>query len=141
MIPNVAFSCPLLEGSWLSSAENFEAFNKRWANVDSQAWSFMVQTQGHEVITFKGNTKMIIVTPELEIKMGDRKIKRPPKEERIDIEVLGCTDENIVLKYERNDEVKISQLHFENDDTFWEYMGVAGRSGNGHIREYYTKMR
>jgi hypothetical protein len=139
MIPNVAFSCPLIEGSWSSSVEKFEAFNKRWAKVDSKAWSFMVQTQGHEVITFNDNTKMIIVTPELELKMGDRKIKRPPKEERIAIEVLGCTDENIVLKYERNGEVKISQLHFENDDTFWEYMGVAGRSGNGHIREYYTK--
>jgi len=141
MIPSVAFSCPLLEGPWSSSKEKFEAFNKRWANVDSKAWSFMVQTQGHEVITFRDNTKMIIVTPELELKMGDRTIKQPPKEERINIEVLGCTDKSIVLKYKRNDKVKISQLHFENDDTFWEYMGGAGKSGNGHIREYYTKTR
>jgi hypothetical protein len=141
MIPNVAFSCPSLEGTWSSSKEKFESFNKRWANVDNKAWSFMVQTQGHEVITFTGNTKMLIATPELELTMGDRKIKRPSQEERINIDVLGCTDKNIVLKYERNGEVKISQLHFENDDTFWEYMGVAGRSGNGHIREYYTKIR
>jgi hypothetical protein len=141
IVPNVAFGCPSLEGTWSSSIEKFETFNKRWANIDNKAWSFMLQTQGHEVITFKSNTMMIIATPELELKMGERKIKRAPKEERININVLGCTDKNVVLKYERNGEVKISQLHFENDDTFWEYMGVAGRSGNGHIREYYTKMQ
>ena len=141
MIPSVAFSCPSLEGTWESSKEQFETFNKRWANIDSKAWSFMTQTQGLEVITFKNNKVMIIATPEFELKMGDRKIKRPPKEERINIDILGCTDKNIALKYERNGEVKISQLHFESDNTFWEYMGVAGRSGNGHIREYYTKTR
>jgi len=141
MMPSVALACPLLEGTWSSSLEKFEHFNKRWANIDKKAWSFMVQTQGHEVITFKGNTEMIIATPELELSMGERKIKRPSKEERINIDVLGCTDKNIVLKYERNGEVKISQLHFESDNTYWEYMGVAGRSGNGHIREYYTRTK
>jgi len=141
MMPSVAPACPLLEGTWSSSLEKFEHFNKRWANIDKKAWSFMVQTQGHEVITFKGNTEMIIATPELELSMGERKIKRPSKEERINIDVLGCTDKNIVLKYERNGEVKISQLHFESDNTYWEYMGVAGRSGNGHIREYYTRTK
>lgn len=140
MIPSVGFCCPTVEGAWSSSIEKFKTFNKRWANVDDKAWSFMIQTQGHEVITFKNNKEMIITTPELELKMGDKKIKRPSKEERINIDILGCTDKSIVLKYERDGKVKISQLHFDNDDTFWEYMGVAGRSGNGHIREYYNKL-
>jgi len=139
MIPSTGFSCPLLEGTWSSSIEKFEAFNKRWANVDGKAWSFMIQTQGREVITFKSNQEMIITTPELELKMGDRQIKRPSKEERININILGCTDRSIILKYERSGKIKISQLHFENDNVFWEYMGVAGRGGNSHIREYYTK--
>jgi len=141
MIPNVAFACPSLEGTWSSSIGKFESFNKRWANIDDNAWSFMVQTQGKEIITFNANTSMIIVTPELEFNMGGNKIKRPSKKEHIKIDVLGCTDTNIVLKYERDGEVKISQFHFENDDTFWEYMGVAGKSGNGHIREYYSKIK
>ncbi|WP_197411223.1 hypothetical protein [Colwellia sp. TT2012] len=109
MIPSVGFCCPSLEGTWSSSIQKFETFNKRWANVDNKAWSFMVQTQGHEVIMFKGNTEMIIVTPEIEIKIGDRKIKRQSKEERINIDILGCTDKSIVLKYERNGKVKINQ--------------------------------
>lgn len=141
LIPSVAFGCPSLEGNWSSSLEKFKSFNKRWANIDNKVWSFMIQTQGHEVITFQNNTKMIITTPEIELNMGEKKIKRAPKEERININVLGCTDNNIVLKYERNGEVKISKFHFENDDTFWEYMGVPGRSGNGHIREYYIKTK
>ena len=141
MIPSVGLCCPALEGTSSSSIEKFETFNKRWANVDKKAWSFMVQTQGHEVITFKSNKEMIIATPEIELNIGDKIIKRPSKEERINIDILGCTDKNIVLKYERNGKVKISQFHFENENTFWEYMGVAGRGGNGHIREYYTKAR
>ena len=141
MVPSVGFCCPSLEGTWSSSIEKFETFNKRWANVDHKAWSFMVQTQGHEDITFINNKEMIIVTPEIEIKMGNKKIRQPSKKERITINVLGCTDKNIVFKYERNGKVKISQLHFENDDVFWEYMGVVGRNGNSHIREYYTKAR
>ena len=139
IMPNVALACPSLEGTWSSSLEKFKTFNERWASIDDKAWSFMVQTQGHEVITFEGNTVMNIATPELELSMGNKKIKRPAQKERIDINVLGCTDKTIVLKYERSGEIKISQLHFDNDGLFWEYMGVAGRSGNGHIREYYVK--
>lgn len=139
MIPTVGYCCPSLEGTWSSSIEQFMNFNERWANVDEKAWSFMVQTQGHENITFKNNKEMIIVTPDFEINLGGKKIKVPAKEERININVLGCTDSNIVLKYERNGSEKISQLHFEDNGGFWEYMGVAGRDGNSHIREYYSK--
>ncbi len=141
MIPNVGLCCPVLDGTWSSSIEDFKTFNKRWANIDDKAWSFMMQTQGHENITFKNNKEMIIVTPEIVIKMGDKEMKRPPKEERININILGCTDKSIILKYERNGKAKISQFHFEGKGTFWEYMGVAGRGGNSHIREYYTKIR
>ncbi len=141
MIPSIGFCCPSLEGTWSSSLEKFQGFNKQWANVNNNAWSFMIQTQGHEEITFNGNTEMIIVTPKIDIKMGDKKITQPPKKEHISIDVLGCTDKSIVLKYERSGKIKISQLHFENEDVFWEYMGVAGRDGNSHIREYYTKTK
>jgi len=139
MIPSVGLCCPSLQGTWSSSLDKFETFNKRWANVDNKAWSFMLQTQGHEEITFKGNKEMIIVTPEIEIKIGDKSMKIPRKEENININILGCSDKSISLKYERNGKVKISQFHFENEGVFWEYMGVPGRDGNSHIREYYTK--
>ena len=73
------------------------------------------------------------------MKIGEKAMKLPANEENIGFNVLGCTDNSIVLKYERNGQTKISQLHFENENTYWEYMGVAGKDGNSHIREYYTR--
>lgn len=141
LLPNVAFSCPSLQGSWSSSLEKFESFNKKWANVDNSAWSFMEQTQGHEIITFNSSTEMLVVTPEIEVKLGEKTMKLPAKEERINFSVLGCTQQSIVLQYQRYGKAQISQLHFENDNTYWQYMGAAGSDGNSHIREYYTKTK
>ena len=139
MIPSVGFCCPSLEGTWSSSIQKFESFNKRWANIDDKAWSFMTQTQGHEVVVFNNMKGMLIATPEIEVKMGERKMKLPSKEEQIDFNILGCTDKSIVLEYERYGKAQISQLHFEDDNTYWEYMGTSDSDGNSHIREYYTK--
>ena len=141
LVPSVAFSCPSLDGTWTSSIQKFELFNKKWANIEDKAWSFMTQTQGHEVIEFNDMKEMIIVTPKIEIKVGDRSMKVPAKREQINFDVLGCTDKSIVLKYERAGKARISKLHFDNNNTFWEYMGVSGSDGNSHIREYYTKTK
>ena len=139
MVPSIGFCCPMLDGTWSSSLEKFESFNQRWAKVDNKPWIYMLQTQGLEVIKFKDNNKMVISFPEIELKMGDRKMKRPSSEQQIQFEVLACTDNSIVLQYERNGHLQISQLHFENDDTYWVYMGAADSDGNSHIREYYTR--
>jgi hypothetical protein len=139
VISTVTFACPSLDGKWLSSFEKFDQFNKRWANVDAKAWSFMVQTQGRELIEYKNNNEMIFTSPEIEIKIGDNTMKRPPSEETVKFNTLGCTEKNIVLKYERNGEAHLSTLNFENKDTYWVYMGKVGSSGNSHIREYYTR--
>jgi hypothetical protein len=139
MIPSLGFCCPSLEGTWTSSIQKFESFNKKWANIDDKAWSFMTQTQGHETIVFNNVQEMLIATPEIEVNMGERKMKLSPKKEQISFTTLGCTDKSIVLQYERYGKAQISQLHFENDDTYWEYMGASGSDGNSHIREYYTK--
>ena len=139
MVPSVGFCCPVLEGTWSSSIEKFESFNKRWANVEDKAWSFMTQTQGYEVIAYKGNNEMTISSPKMEIKIGAKKMERPASKEHLNFNVLGCTDKSIVLKFERNGKEQIAQLFFENDDTYWTYMGTADGSGNSHIREYYTR--
>ncbi|WDE07589.1 hypothetical protein SG34_012280 [Thalassomonas viridans] len=139
LAPDIAFSCPSLQGTWLSSLEKFESFNNRWANIDDRAWSFMEQTQGHEIIKFNDNNEMLVSTPEIEVKVGEKTMKLPPNEERINFSVLGCTDKSIALKYQRYGKMRISQLHFENDNTYWEYMGTSASDGNSHIREYYVK--
>jgi len=140
MVPSVAFSCPSLEGTWSSSLEKFESFNQKWARVDDKAWAFMSQTQGHETIIFN-EKEMLISTPEIVVKVGDKSMKLPAKDEQVTIKVLGCTDNSIVLKYERYGEEHISQLQFENTNTYWEYMGSSGSDGNSHIREYYIKTK
>ncbi|MCC2616302.1 hypothetical protein LJ739_08620 [Aestuariibacter halophilus] len=139
IVPGIGYSCPELAGTWQSSAQKFESFNKRWANVDPDAWSFMTQTQGHEVIDFTTKGTMMISTPEIDLSMGDKTIKMPAKHELIPYDILGCTETSIVLKYDRYGETRISQLHFDSADTYWAYMGTAGGDGNSHIREYYTK--
>ncbi|NQZ80884.1 MAG: hypothetical protein HRT52_07690 [Colwellia sp.] len=141
MIPSVAFCCPSLEGTWSSSLEKFESFNKKWANIDKRAWSYMSQTQGYETIIFKDNKQMFVSTPEIAMKMGDKVMQLPSKEEQISFNVLGCTDNSIVLKYNRYGKTHISHLQFENDNTYWEYMGTSDSDGNSHIREYYTKTK
>ncbi|MEW6997412.1 hypothetical protein AADZ86_06895 [Colwelliaceae bacterium BS250] len=139
LVPSVGFCCPTLEGTWSSSLEKFESFNKRWANVEDKAWSFMTQTQGYEVITYKDNNAMTISSAAMEIKIGDKKMQRPASKEQLDFNVLGCTAKSMVLKFERNGKEQIAQLFFESADTYWTYMGTAEGSGNSHIREYYTK--
>jgi len=141
MIPSVAFCCPSLEGTWLSSLEKFESFNKKWANIDKRAWSYMSQTQGYETIIFKDNKEMFVSTPEIAMKMGDKVMQIPSKEEQISFNVLGCTDNSIVLQYNRYGNTQISHLQFENGTTYWEYMGTSDSDGNSHIREYYTKTK
>lgn len=139
VLPNIAMSCPTLTGTWTSSSEKFELFNKKWANVEDNAWAFMTQTQGKEVITFNNKQEMRINTPDIEITMGEKTMTMPAKEERINYSILGCTDSSIVLQFERYGKTQISQLHFENETTYWEYMGNSQNDGNSHIREYYTK--
>jgi len=142
MIPSIAFCCPSLDGTWSSSLEKFESFNKKWAKIDDRAWTFMSQTQGYETIIFNNNNKeMLISTPEIEVKIGEKSMKLPSNEEQISFNILGCTDKSIVLKYERYGKTHISQLQFENANTYWEYMGSSGSDGNSHIREYYTKTK
>jgi len=139
IIPSVTLACPSLDGKWLSSLEKFNQFNMRWANVDTRAWSFMVQTQGRELIEYKNSNEMVISFPEIEIKIGDKKMERPASKELVNFNILGCSEKNIVLKYERNGKTHLSNLHFENKDTYWVYMGKVGSDGNSHIREYYTR--
>ncbi|MFY8350569.1 hypothetical protein AAEU29_08560 [Pseudoalteromonas sp. SSM20] len=139
MLPNIAVSCPTLEGTWTSSIEKFKSFNKKWANLDARAWAFMSQTQGHELIEFNSKKEMRISTPEIQVKMGEKAITMPAKEELINYSVLGCNDTSIVLQFDRYGKTQISQFHFENETTFWEYMGSAKSDGNSHIREYYIK--
>lgn len=141
MIPNIVSACPDLEGTWLSSKEKFVEFNKKWANVETIAWDFMLQNQGIETIEFKPDNTMVISTPEVELVVGERKVKSPASKESIDFSILGCNKRSIAIMYERYGETQISKFHFENPNIYWEYMGVAGRSGNGHIREFYTKVR
>ena len=141
IIPSVGFCCPLLEGTWTSSLQKFESFNKKWANIDKKAWSFMIQTQGQEVIEFNNSNEMLISTPEIEIKMREKTIKLPKTTEKIKFNILGCTNQSIVLKYDRYGQAQITQLHFDDSSTYWEYMGVSGSDGNSHIREYFTKTK
>lgn len=68
-------------------------------------------------------------------------MKQPPKEEQINFDTLGCTNKSIFLKYQRYGKTQISQLHFDNDNTYWQYMGALGSDGNSHIREYYIKTK
>lgn len=138
-IPSISFACPVLEGTWLSSKALFINFNKQWANIEKPAWNFMLQSQGLEKIEFTSTRKMIIRTEKSAIIMGSKTIERPSTTEVLDFEVLGCTPQSMVIQYTRHEKPQISQLQFENDNTYWEYMGKPGRSGNGHIREYYTK--
>ena len=137
--PVAGAACPNMEGTWQSSKEKFVAFNKTWANVEERAWAYMLQTQGLEHIVFAPDGQMIIRTPGFELKMGERTIPRPSQEEKINFDVLGCTEKSIVIKYERYGSERISQLHFDSDDSYWVYMGTPGSDGNSHIREFYYK--
>jgi len=141
LLPNAAFSCPVLEGEWRSSKDKFTEFNTQWANIESKAWHFMSQTQGLEIIKYQSDGKMIISTPEFELKMGEKVFKKEATEEKLNFQILGCDLNSVVLKYERSGKEQISHIQFENDNTYWEYMGKPGRSGNGHIREYYSKIK
>lgn len=141
IVPSIGFCCPTLDGKWASSLQEFELFNKKWANVDANAWSFMMQTQGHEVIEFNDKNEMLITTPEIKFEMGTKKMTLPAKKELITFDIIGCTENSIALKYERYGKAHITQMHFEKEHTFWQYMGSTGSDGNSHIREFYVKAK
>ena len=141
LLPISAQSCPALIGEWESSLEKFTSFNKKWANVEEQAWSFMLQTQGKELVEFTVDNQMLITTPEIALKRGDKTVTLPASEERIAIKILGCTADSTVIQYERYDKEHIAHLNFENKNVFWQYMGVPRQDGNSHIREFFVKKR
>lgn len=141
LIPHISYSCPALEGKWLSSVDKFQQFNRQWAHIEDKAWAYMMQTQGKEIINYQTDNVMVITSPEMVISMAGQNITQASSEEKIKFDVLGCTPQSIVIKYERYSQVNISHLQFENDNTYWEYMGTANNSGNSHIREYYTKIQ
>ena len=139
ILPGVSIACPDLEGTWFSSKEKFIEFNQRWANIDTKAWSFMLQTQGLERIEFAAENKMTINTPESEIKLGERNITNKAKTEEINYRVLGCSEKGVVIEYRRYGDAQISHFQFDDQNTFWEYVGRPGQSGNGHVREFFTR--
>ena len=141
LLPIGTQACPVLSGEWISSKEKFTSFNKKWANVEPQAWSFMLQTQGKEVVEFTADNQMLITTPEIALKMGEKTITLPASKERIAIKILGCTPDSTVIQYERYDKVHLTHMNFENQNVFWQYMGNPQQDGNSHIREFYVRKR
>lgn len=132
-------ACPTLEGAWTSSKEAFIQFNQRWANIDADAWQFMLQNQGLETLMFSATGDMLITTPETELTMAGKTVVQEATLEQSAYSVLGCAEQSVVIEYQRYGEKRISTFQFDTADTMWEYAGQPGKSGNGHIREFFIR--
>ena len=139
LLPVTSQACPSLAGKWSSSLAQFQQFNQQWANIEEKAWSFMMQTQGREHITYSADNKMIIDSETTELVIGNKKMTRPAASEQLDFTILGCTNNSIVIQYDRYKQSQIAQLMFEDENNYWQYMGTADGGRNDHIREYYHR--
>lgn len=136
-----ARACPDVLGEWHSSANLSKAFNDKHAVIAERTKEFRSQLIGKSTVTYTDGVVTLEMEPINEVTINGNKY--PWESTRISspYEVLGCTENVLVLKVTINGIDVIDKLNFENKDIYWVYEGMPSGTGNDHTREYFQRAK
>jgi len=132
------FACPEFLGSWKSSKDDTLEFIERWAKIEPKSLDFIKQVTG-TMHTEYTKESMKITDESRQIEVNGKLVNWEGTKEDVAFEVLGCTDDQVVLKYELFDQDFITVLNFESENIYWVYAGSPGFTGNAHYREFFVR--
>lgn len=138
MLSSETFACPDFHGQWKSSKKDTLEFIKLWVKMEPKSLDFTKQIIGTMHISYDEKS-LKISDISRQIKVNGKLSIWGGTEEIVAYELLGCTDNQVVLKYELFDQEVIYILNFENEDTYWIYVGTPSFSGNAHYREFFVR--
>lgn len=134
-----ALACPDFRGKWESSGSLSAAFNDNHAVIEDRTREFRSQIIGKSTVTYTQKR----VTMEMDniefVSINGVVFPWDSSPMTGPYEVLGCTDNVVVIRINYNDVVLINTLNFEDENTYWVYEGTPGGTGNQHTREYFVR--
>ena len=134
-----SYSCPSLEGVWKSSLPISKKFNISRAKIEKRTREFRDQIIGKSSTTYVDGIMTITFIETPTITIEGKESPWDSSEIVSEYKILGCTKNQLVLKWSAFHNDFISTLNFESENTYWIYEGMPNGTGNDHTREYFVR--
>lgn len=134
-----SFGCPELEGRWKSSKDKTMEFTQKWVNLEPKRLEFYSQIFGVQQIEYLEGKFIIDEIPRYKITIEGEEYDWGGEKEIVDYELLGCTSNQISIKFNLYNMEWIEVLNFINENMYWIYTGSQNME-NGHTREYFERI-
>ena len=136
--PNSAIT--KLIGTWKSNKELTNKFNHEKSRLTEKQIKFLEQIMGRLVIEYDRDGMAISSMPEYELNMNGNKVKMESNMEVEPYKIIAFDEEYLIMETQSEWLGKhIYRITFENDNTYWIYLGDGGFSL--HAREYFTRIK
>ena len=136
-----SYACPSLDGVWKSSLSMSRDFNISRSKIEERTREFRDQIIGKSSVTYIDSVVNFTYKKIPEIVIQGKKYPWDSFDITSAYEVLGCTENQLVMKWSAFDTNFITTLNFENDSVYWVYEGMPNGTGNDHTREYFVRER
>ena len=136
-----SYACPSLDGVWKSSLSMSRDFNISRSLIEESTREFRDQIIGKSSVTYIDSVVSFTFEKTPEIVIQGKIYPWDLSNITSAYEVLGCTENQMVMKWSAFDTDFITTLNFENDNVYWIYEGMPNGTGNDHTREYFVRER
>src|SRR5687767_8336958 len=123
VFPISALCCPSYIGKWKSSREMTMEFNNKFSAAEPKNSELLPQITGTATIEFTKKKLIFTDIPSRKIVIHGKESEWAGTNEAVSYMLLGCTDSTIAIKYSLYNTEFISQLYFQDANTYWEYLG------------------
>ena len=139
VIPSSVAACPDYIGKWRSSRQLTMEFNNRLSSAEPKVRELLPQITGTVAVEFTDREMKFTDVPSRKIVIHGKESEWTGLNETVDYDLLGCTESVVVIRFSLYGAEMISKLHFEDRNTYWEYLGDTNPVINAHAREYFVR--
>jgi hypothetical protein len=140
IISGCALKDDRLSGKWRSDLELTTNFNENHAILTERQKKLFSQLFGQMEVTYLRPGQCEVFMPKNKTDTGNKAIESDESKVVSEFKIIYKNENQIVILY--NDCLlgkKVSILNFDNDNTYWIYIGESGLFDT-HIREYFKKI-
>ena len=134
---SVAFSCPSLVGTWVSSKDKSMSYNNQVAELDERQKDLLNQILGYTKITYTDKEKTHHALEPVEVTLDGKTHDFEFLEFVYPYRLISCTNELVVIEHKDETVGDITlYLNFENSNTYW----ISPEKIVSSSREYFVRI-
>jgi hypothetical protein len=114
-------------------------FNNKYSPTEPKNSELLPQITGTLTTEYTENNIIFTDIPSRKISIHGKEREWKGINETVSYVLLGCTDSTVAIKYSLYNTEFISQLYFQDKNTYWEYLGNTNPVMNAHSREYFVR--